>query len=341
MRRIAGIFLALVFLCTPIATYAATLSVSPTTGTYAVGSTITARVVVGSGGVSVNAVSGALTFPADKLTLTSVSKSGSVVTLWVQEPTYSNASGTASFEGVMLNGYTGNAGTVLTFTFRAKAQGSARVALASSSAVLLNDGQGTNATNGVGSATYTITPPVVKPTPTPTPKPIPEPTPVPTPEPEPIPTPTPIPEPLPVPAVVPMITEYAPDMLMDNFVTAKGTAAPLATVFVTLSREDGSVVGSPSSVLADERGAFVYVSPQKMSAGVYRVTPAGVSSDGSYTAGQSVVITLHDDTWLSVQKWITNIFAIKIPIAVVLLLLGFILLISALWSRMSKKTTVA
>src|ERR1700744_3518698 len=96
---------------------AATLSLSPSGGSYAVGKTISVRVLVGSGGQSINAVDGSITFSNDTLTLSSISKSG-IVNLWAQDPTFSNSSGTANFQGVILNGYTGGGGTVVTLNFK-------------------------------------------------------------------------------------------------------------------------------------------------------------------------------------------------------------------------------
>lgn len=318
--------------CFVASTFAATLSVNPSSGSYQVGSTIRARIVVGSGGVSVNAVAGVLTYPADKLTLTSLSKEGSVISLWVQEPSISQSQGRATFEGVMLNGYTGSGGTVLTAVFRTKAEGSARVALASDSAVLLNDGNGTNATNGLGSATYTITPAPPKPTPTPTPTP--QPVPEPSPEPQPLPEPEPIPQ-----SITPLITEYAPQMLEENFLVAKGTAAPFATVFMNIENtETGARI--QESVVTDPDGRFVFVSQSKMPKGVYRLTPSAVTANGGYAEGQSIEITLHTSAWIGFIVFITGLLTMKISLALVLLIAGIVLAIFYFWMRMSREKTV-
>jgi len=136
---------------------AATLSLSPTGGGFLSGQTITTKVYVSSpDNLSINAISGVLTFPADLLTVTSVNKTGSVVNLWVQEPSFSNAAGTISLEGVVLNpGFTGTGGLVLTVHFTAKKAGVANVAFASGS-VLANDGSGSNVLNGLSGSSYTI-----------------------------------------------------------------------------------------------------------------------------------------------------------------------------------------
>lgn len=145
---------ALFLLAHPGAAQAATLSLSPSSGSYAIGKTFTVSVIVSSPNQALNAVSGQLSFHTDLLTATSVSKSGSIMSLWVQEPAIS--SGTVSFEGVVLNpGYTGSGGRVVAVTFKVKATGSATLRITAAS-VLANDGKGTNILDDIGSATFNL-----------------------------------------------------------------------------------------------------------------------------------------------------------------------------------------
>ncbi len=136
-------------------THAATLYLSPASGSYAVGKTFTVNVMVGTPDQAANAYSGTITYPTDKLEMTAIGKGGSVVSLWVQEPSFS--AGRANFEGVTFNpGYKGGAGRIVSLTFRAKAVGTAAVRFSAGS-VLANDGQGTSILKGMGGATFTIT----------------------------------------------------------------------------------------------------------------------------------------------------------------------------------------
>lgn len=138
-------------------THAATLFLSPSSGSYAVGKTFTVNVLVGTAGQPANAYSGTVTYPTDKLEMTAIGKGGSIVSFWSQEP--SIASGRANFEGVTFSpGYTGSGGRVVSLTFKAIAAGSAVVRF-SSGAVYANDGQATNILSGMGTATFTITGP--------------------------------------------------------------------------------------------------------------------------------------------------------------------------------------
>ena len=135
---------------------AASLSLSPFSGSYSVGQTFTVSVYVSSPDQAMNAVSGMITFPVDKLQVTSLSKTGSIISLWVQEPSFSNTNGTINFEGIVLNpGFQGSNGKIITVTFKVKAVGAASLSLTSSS-VLANDGQGTNILTNLGKANYAL-----------------------------------------------------------------------------------------------------------------------------------------------------------------------------------------
>lgn len=137
---------------------AASLSLSPVSGSFQVGATFSVRVAVDSPNASINAVSGVISFPQDRLRITSLSKTGSIVSLYVQEPSFSNEVGTVNFEGIVLNpGFQGNAGRIITVNFQVKAAGSADIVFASGS-VLANDGLGTNVLGGFTNANFGLKP---------------------------------------------------------------------------------------------------------------------------------------------------------------------------------------
>ncbi|MCC6290605.1 hypothetical protein IT398_00845 [Candidatus Nomurabacteria bacterium] len=140
-KKVVSIFTLLLL---PLLTQAATLRINPSSGNFSVGQNFSASVVVSTPDQTMNAVSGSVAFPTDKLEVTSISKSGSVVGLWVQEPSFSNKDGTVSFEGVVLNpGFIGANGNVLGINFRAKNSGLVSLGF-NNPAILANDGQGTD-----------------------------------------------------------------------------------------------------------------------------------------------------------------------------------------------------
>lgn len=135
---------------------AASLYFSPSSGSYSVGQTVTVGVYVNSSDKAMNAASGIVSFPTDKLQVVSISKSGSIVNLWVQEPSFSNSVGTINFEGVVLNpGFTGQTGKIIDINFRTKTAGTGPLSF-SSSFVLANDGLGTDILTNSGSASFSI-----------------------------------------------------------------------------------------------------------------------------------------------------------------------------------------
>jgi len=169
----------------PKFTKAATLFLSPQTGSFSVGQTITVTVRTNTHGQDVNTAEANISYSIDTLTLTKVTQGS---TFYLPAPgSPSKGAGTAYVGGGLPTpGYNGGSGLIGTLTFTAKAAGTANVTI-SSGKVLLNDGFGTDAYTGNTNSTFTITPATAKPTPTPTPSP--EPTA--TPQPPPAPTPTP------------------------------------------------------------------------------------------------------------------------------------------------------
>lgn len=139
---------------------AASLYFSPSSGSYKVGQNFSVGIYVSSLDQAMNAASGAISFSSDKLEAVSVSKTGSIMNLWVQEPSFSNSpvggQGAASFEGIVLNpGFTGSAGKIITINFRVKSAGAGTLSFSSGS-VLANDGKGTNILENLGSANFSL-----------------------------------------------------------------------------------------------------------------------------------------------------------------------------------------
>lgn len=154
-------FVCLSFVSVTHTTHAATLFFSPASGSYVVGKTFTVNVMVASTDQAANAYSGTISYPTDKLEMTTIGKGGSIVSLWVKEPSFT--AGRATFEGITLNpGYKGGVGKLVSLTFRAKAVGTATIRFSVGS-VLANDGAGTSILKGMGSAIFTIVKPTEQP----------------------------------------------------------------------------------------------------------------------------------------------------------------------------------
>lgn len=137
---------------------AATLSFSPSAGTYFSGRSFSVGVDVSSPDQAMNAVQAEISFPPSELQVLSLSEEGSIIDLWVQNPTFSNQDGTIDLGGVAVSpGYQGAAGNIITIQFEAKNPGAAALSFLSGS-VLANDGKGTNILTSMGGANFTVTP---------------------------------------------------------------------------------------------------------------------------------------------------------------------------------------
>lgn len=161
----AGFGAALSLACLSIASAAeaATMYLDPPGGSIEISEPLTVEVVLSSPDEAVNAVRGRLKFSTELLEVSAVSVDGTAVSLWLQQPTYSNDAGTIDFEGVILNpGFQGEAKRLFTVTLRGKGNGNADVVFASG-AILANDGKGTNVITGLSKATYTVNAPSVAP----------------------------------------------------------------------------------------------------------------------------------------------------------------------------------
>ncbi len=139
-------------LVAPATTFAASLSISPSAGTYTIGDKVTVKVFISSASASINAVSGALRFPSI-FSVESISKSSSVLNFWPSDPSVSQ--NTATFEGVALAGFQGSPGTVVVVTLRAARAGMGDITFQSGQ-VLANDGQGTDITSGLSGGTFSV-----------------------------------------------------------------------------------------------------------------------------------------------------------------------------------------
>lgn len=139
---------------------AATISIVPSSasGSYSIGQVFAVPILVSTvSGDPLNAVSGVISFPANILQVVSIDKSGSIIDFWINNPSFSNAEGTVSFEGGSYNpGFSGSGGKVASVLFRAKATGSATISFLSSS-ILANDGRGTNILDKANPTTITVT----------------------------------------------------------------------------------------------------------------------------------------------------------------------------------------
>jgi len=145
------------FLFSYFFTFAATINLYSKNTSYEVNSTFNVDVYISSIDQAMNAVSGVIRFPSDILSVSSISKSDSIMSLWAQYPTFSNVNGEINFQGVIMTpGYKGLFGKIATISFKPKKIAKATLSF-SSVAILANDGYGTDITTGSNGITLNIT----------------------------------------------------------------------------------------------------------------------------------------------------------------------------------------
>lgn len=139
----------------PLLTQSATLGLQSLSAQVSPAKNFTVRVVVNTQGKTINNAEGVIRFPKDLVDAVSVSSGGSIFSLWVEPPSFSNGSGTISFNGGVPNpGFKGS-GQVMSVVFKAKKAGTANLTF-TSAAVRENDGLGTNILTGQGGASIAI-----------------------------------------------------------------------------------------------------------------------------------------------------------------------------------------
>ncbi len=94
----------------------------------------------------INAVSGSITYSGDKLSLEDVKSGGSLISLWLEEPTLEQSfNGQLKFSGLIPGGYSGDKGYLFSLIFKTiGASDNEKVAInLLTPTVLLNNGEGT------------------------------------------------------------------------------------------------------------------------------------------------------------------------------------------------------
>jgi len=154
-KNIAVFFISLLaFLFFSTLAEAATIQVSPSTGSYNIGQTYTTVIRVNPSGKTINAVEATLKFDPSMVSVVSVGKEGSFFSFWTTEPTFSNSAGTVNFGGGSQNAVSSSA-NLLTVTWRAVAAGSASVSI-NTAMVTAADGRGTDVYENSAPASFTI-----------------------------------------------------------------------------------------------------------------------------------------------------------------------------------------
>ncbi len=155
MKRSIHSIIFSIFLLAPIfLIQASSLSISPASGTFSVGSTFDISILLDTKGKAINAFQVFLKFPADKLQVISPSVGQSIAGVWTISPKFNNSLVTIDLEGGFPGGITVSSGILTSITFRVKSVGEAIVKFIDKSAVFLDDGLATDDLGQTRNAIY-------------------------------------------------------------------------------------------------------------------------------------------------------------------------------------------
>ncbi len=139
---------------------AAILYVNPAEQTVALRESFVVDILLNSEGETINTVQTSINYSPDLLEILDVSKGGSFLTLWPEEPLVSAPTGVVSLVGGIPNGSLVVDGRVVRLFFRAKALGTSSIRFdEDNSAIYLNDGKGTKTALSSRQASYKVTNP--------------------------------------------------------------------------------------------------------------------------------------------------------------------------------------
>jgi len=136
---------------------AATLQLTTSKDTFAIGNQFTVDVKTDSEGVGINAAQGTVQISKDVLEIVSVDKTGSVFNFWLTEPTFSNDSGQVNFIGGSTSGFSGRSLHIVKITYRVKGSGKTDIVF-TDGAVTASDGSGTNVLTSMKGLSITSVP---------------------------------------------------------------------------------------------------------------------------------------------------------------------------------------
>jgi len=290
------LFFTFYFLFSTLAVQAAVLYLSPASGSFEIEQDFTLAVSVSSPDQAMNVVKGTINFPADKLEIISLSKSGSLPNLWVKEPSFSNIAGTVQFGKVYLNpGFIGSNGKILLITFRGKQTGSALIEI-TDALVLANNGLGTNILIKTSGGKYTIITKKILPTP----------------------TSSLVVEPL----SAPQITKYSSLVYLPReALLVEGTAAPNVQIVIFLQKDKDSEIITFETA-SDEKGKWQTFYQEKLEKGQWKISAIAKDKQGTISFST-------DALPIKIEDW--NSHFLRIILNYILPVIFIILFIAAIF----------
>lgn len=290
-----------------------------------VGDRLTIDLKVNSKDQSINAITGAVSFPLELVDVASISKTKSIMNFWTQDPKVLRNK--IVFEGIILNpGFEGNNGVLFSITFTAKQSGTVSLRY-TDGGVLANDGYGTNLLTTLSGINFKIVPSTLRDIK----------------EGE-----TLITEISNKKIVaLPVIVEYSESVNANHKVFIRGKGEPNSLTKIVFKDISVKSLGEQLvSVFQSKRkkldealvknnsdGAFEYISNSNLLAGVYNATPFLVDEDtNTEKPGFGVQLLVSDSKIVKGLVVAINVLGLFIPIVALCVIIYFIPWYS--WKRM-------
>lgn len=317
--KINFIAIFLLTLLLPLFSQASVLSMTASPVSVDKGQNFSVRVSVNTLGKSINNTEAVIFYPSNLVDVVSVSRASSVFSLWVEEPSYSNALGRLSWNaGIPNPGFSGSSGTVFNVTFRAKNTGTAVISFGDAF-IRANDGLGTDILSGKNGISVNIKEPIPKPEPPKDPEPV-------TAPPKPV-TEEPAPEAKPTPEVVlpPQISVSSTEINKGAWVTVFGKSSTGPTkIRLNLEYQDGQILENVVDVTSD--GFFSYSTNKLKDTGRVSIWATEIMPDGSYRlVSEKIYLDISDKNLvrIDISRYVLIYLAITWIIMVFLLILGW------------------
>lgn len=123
--------------------HAATLELSLEKEITSTKSDVVVLVTINSEDQNINTAQASISFPVNLLEVTSIDKSDSILTFWLEEPSFDNTKGIIKFVGGSTSGFNGPSLKVMKVAFKVKGSGTGRLSV-SNGAITASDGTGSN-----------------------------------------------------------------------------------------------------------------------------------------------------------------------------------------------------
>jgi len=163
-----NIIIAVALLCfalLPFTVKAATIYFSSSSENIFQGDMFVIEIKISSPDEPVNAVESTILFDKEKLEVKELSSGGSLFSVWLKEPAFSNQEGKVSFIGGTPNGFQGEEALILKIIFLAKNKGEAKLDFSDNTVLFLHDGSGTQVNPWLRPLTFNISESSLKMTP--------------------------------------------------------------------------------------------------------------------------------------------------------------------------------